>query len=297
MLSRPAHARPWATIVFFAVATHASSSEADTQSEQDEVAKQRIRDVAVEKNMYIEAWWSAQLDEDAPPEYVARLCSRHESDEDEGVFLLIDSEKAYTLTFQVDGRTPWCRQGELNSGVALRVVPTGFDSSQREKATPRFRRTSQRYIEHWQGGHSSVEWVRIALRAGRPVLIGRVQKFRPHCSEDMSNEVVEYREDWDALRADMTTYRYHGYRTGRMLGRQRIRLVPWAQCGSPCAGLREDQLAGAGEIGFLGRSPISMGHETSRYVKLGGGRYPRPDEALQATLAHTDEQKPDARSQ
>lgn len=276
-------ARLWAIIVYFAVASYASASEAGSPGRRDEAIKQRVRDFAIETSMYVEAWWSAQLDDDASPEYVARLCSKFGSDE--GVFLIIDGEKEHKLKFEVDGRTPWCREGELNSGVALRLLPEGFDASQRGRVEPPFLHTHKRYVEHWQGGHSSYEWVRIALRAGKPALIWRVQKFRPHCSEEMSDKVMDFREDWDALSAEETTYRYDGRTAGKLLGRRRLRLVPWAQCGAACTGLREDQLAASEEeLGFIGRTPISTSDGASRFVKLGGGRYPRPDEALQAQL-------------
>lgn len=274
--------RLWAIIMFFAFVSYSSAAEADSPGKRDDAIKQRVREFATAASMYVEAWWSAELDGDAAPEYVARLCSK--PDANTGLFLIIDGEKEYKLRFDVDGRTPWCREGELDSRLALRVVPDGFEPSQRGKVEPPFRHTRDRYVEHWQGGHSSSESVRIALRAGKPALIWRVQKFRPHCSEEMSDKVTDFREDWDALSAEESTYRYDGRNTGRMLGRRQIRLVPWAQCGSACAGLREDQLAESGELGFIGRAPMSVLEGASRFVKVGGGRYPRPDEAMQAQL-------------
>lgn len=219
-------------------------------------------------NLFIEAWWTANLDGDEDPERVARICA-----EDHGYYLIEDGARRYRLRFAIDGRTPYCHPDEPETGPARRAVPDDYDPTKIGRAEPKFRHTRDRSVEHRQGGHSSSEVIRFGLREDRPAILYREQHFRPHCTDEFSTVVGDYYEDWERLRSKQVDHRYgyrRGYRTMGVIGVTRQRMV--------LAEATPDDASGAGDgPGFLGAEVKREG--AVRVVWVRGGRWPRVEEA------------------
>lgn len=248
---------------------------------------ERVRVIAKSHNLWVEAWWAAELAQDSGPQRVARLCAKNA---DSGWFLIEAGHYLHWLRFDVDGHTPWCRPGELTTGAALRVVPDDPDATTRGSKEPLFRRTHDTSIEHRQGNHSTIERVHIALRGGEPAIIWREHLYRPHCSEENTDKVDDFLEDWDARRAIQTSRRYDMRQPGPVINRVTERIV---LCGEKSVPLTcpDSKTPNASESngdasGFLGISvPIQQGGHKLRLFHIKGARYPRPDEAVVAVLS------------
>ena len=111
-----------------------------------------VNDYAKENNVFVESWWSANLDADPALERVAVVCPASKDATPKGYFLVEkDAAHRWELTFDYDSRTKAC-QGKAGA-------PPAFE---KRKTT-----TFALYQGHLQG----YEETTYAIRVGQPVIV------------------------------------------------------------------------------------------------------------------------------
>ena len=188
--------------------------------------KKWVTEWARERGRFVEMWQSANLDEDAAEEWVARLCpleGEKNSPGGMGDFLIEDpaaepgpgvTPQRFVLGFSVDKGTLGCLPAPAPNPRAKK--PVG-------KPLPLLRRTKEKSFRHSVTQPASREELKIALRDGRPVIVWRREELYARGARDAGvEETEEIEEDWEGLRSSVVWRRL----AGRGLRREQSTLVP-----------------------------------------------------------------------
>jgi hypothetical protein len=118
----------------------------------DQAFKNFVDAYAKENNVFVEAWWSANLDTDPALERVAIVCPTNKDATPKGYFLVEkDAAHRWELMFDYDSRTKAC-QGKAGA-------PPAFEK----------RKTTDFVL--YQGHRVGYEETTYALRVGQPVIV------------------------------------------------------------------------------------------------------------------------------
>ena len=122
------------------------------RADEDQAFKDFVNGYAKENNVYVEAWWAANLDADPALERVAIVCPSNKDMTPKGYFLVEkDAAHRWELTFDYDSRTKAC-QGKAG-------------------APPPFEKRKTTTFVLYQGHLQGYEETTYALRVGQPVIV------------------------------------------------------------------------------------------------------------------------------
>lgn len=160
---------------------------------RDVPADVRFRDwvsaFASRRKLSVQEWWSANLDDDAPLERVALLCSKEDEPNIARYIVEDEAPRRWLLTKdEQDSKGPRCDRGGWTPGIWRRAAEQSID------------------LSRWQ--HDEYDGLQIAIRGGEPVVVAEaIEFYRRDEGDPIKKEDGSLHLDWtDLMRRDSCWY-------------------------------------------------------------------------------------------